>query len=83
MVCLLLKADLYTKRIQIKVSLNFLIFIALKKLSFLISNNIFCPFRSIDQNEKVCQIGCLPTLKPCPVGEMCDITPPLDAGVYG
>ena len=58
-------------------------FIALKKLSFLISNKIFCYFRSIDQNEKVCQNGCLPTLKPCPVGEICDITPPWDAGVYG
>ena len=48
-------------------------FYCFKKLSFLISNKIFSPFRSIDQNEKVCQTGCLPTLKPCPVGEICDI----------
>ena len=44
---------------------------------------LFHPFRSIDQNQKVCQKGCLPTIKPCPSGEECDVTSPWDVGVYG
>ena len=61
-----------------------MIYIASKKLALLISNKILCPFRSIDQNEKVCQKGCLPTMKPCPIGEKCEMeSSTWDVGIYG
>ena len=54
-----------------------------KKLPSHNSNKIFWFFRSIDENEKVCQNGCLPSLKPCPIGEKCEIELPWDVGIYG